>query len=184
MQPRIDLLTLAVDDLDAERRFYLDGLGWQASLDVPGEVLFLQLNHGLLVGLFGADDLAQDMGAHRGSVRVGAGFTLAHNVGSAAEVREVLARAEAAGATVVKPAQDAAFGGYHAYFADPDGIRWEVAWNPGLEVLPDGRVRIGLVEPRDAPDGPGGPAAPPSDASSASSAAPPPAPSPVSHGDD
>ena len=160
MQPRLDLLTVAVNDLDAERRFYLDGLGWTAALDVPGEVLFLQLNHGLLVALFGAEDLAVDMGADRGSVRVGQGFTLAHNVGSAAEVREVLAAALAAGATVVKPAQDAAFGGYHAYFADPDGIRWEVAWNPGLEILPDGRVRIGLVEPPDAPDAPGGPVAP------------------------
>jgi uncharacterized protein len=147
MQPRLDLLTVAVDDLAAERRFYLDGLGWQASLDVPGEVLFLQLGHGLLVGLFGARDLAEDMGTDPASVVVGAGFTLAHNVGSPEEVREVLARAQAAGATVVKPAQDAAFGGYHAYFADPDGIRWEVAWNPGLRVLDDGTVRIEAVPP-------------------------------------
>jgi catechol 2,3-dioxygenase-like lactoylglutathione lyase family enzyme len=149
MQPRLDLLTVAVDDLEAERRFYLDGLGWPAALDVPGEVLFLQLNHGLLVGLFGARDLAVDMGADPASVVVGAGFTLAHNVGSAEEVREVLARAQAAGATVVKPAQDAAFGGYHAYFADPDGVRWEVAWNPGLRVLDDGTVRIEVVPPAD-----------------------------------
>jgi catechol 2,3-dioxygenase-like lactoylglutathione lyase family enzyme len=156
MQPRLDLLTLAVDDLGAARRFYLDGLGWPAALDVPGEVLFLQLNHGLLVGLFGADDLATDMGTDPASVRPGAGFTLAHNVGSPAEVRDVLGRAQRAGATVVKPAQDAAFGGYHAYFADPVGLRWEVAWNPGWRVLPDGTVRIGAVEPPAAPAaGPG-----------------------------
>jgi catechol 2,3-dioxygenase-like lactoylglutathione lyase family enzyme len=153
MQPRLDLLTLAVDDLDAARRFYLDGLGWPAALDVPGEVLFLQLNHGLLVGLFGSRDLADDMEADRASVLPGAGFTLAHIVGSPADVRDVVARAQQAGATVVKPPQDAAFGGYHAYFADPVGLRWEVAWNPGWRVLPDGTVQIGLVQPTD-PDQP------------------------------
>jgi catechol 2,3-dioxygenase-like lactoylglutathione lyase family enzyme len=157
MQPRLDLLTLAVDDLDAARRFYLDGLGWAAALDVPGEVLFLQLNHGLLVGLFGAADLATDMGADPASVRPGVGFTLAHDVGSPAEVRDVLAQALQAGATLVKPAQDAAFGGYHAYFADPVGLRWEVAWNPGWQVLPDGTVRIGP-----APSPESSPGAPPS----------------------
>jgi catechol 2,3-dioxygenase-like lactoylglutathione lyase family enzyme len=147
MRPRLDLITVAVPDLDGARRFYVDGLGWEPVLDVPGEVVFLQLNHGLLVGLFGAADLAADMGgADPSSVVPGAGFALAQIVGSPEEVREVLARAEAAGATVVKPAQRAAFGGYHCYFADPAGVRWEIAYNPGFEVLPDGRVRIGPIE--------------------------------------
>jgi hypothetical protein len=30
----------------------------------------------------------------------------------------------------VKPAQDAEWGGYSGYFADPDGYLREVAWNP------------------------------------------------------
>src|SRR4051794_7970496 len=80
MQPRLDLLTVAVPDLDAARRFYVDGLGWEPTLDVPGEVVFLQLGHGLLVGLFGAADLAADMGQDPASVVPGAGFALAHNV--------------------------------------------------------------------------------------------------------
>lgn len=146
MQPRLDLLTLAVPDLAAARRFYVDGLGWTAALDVPGEILFIQLNHGLLVGLFGADDLATDMGEDCASVVSGAGFTLAHNVPTRAAVDEVLERAQAAGARIVKPAQEAAFGGYHGYFADPAGIRWEVAHNPGWHVAPDGRVTLGVLE--------------------------------------
>lgn len=143
MQPRLDLLTLAVADLEAARRFYRDGLGWEPTLDVPGEVIFFQLNHGLLVGLFGAVDLAADMGSAAGAVVPGAGYTLAHNVDSPGAVREVLERARAAGARILKPAQVAAFGGYHGYFADPSGICWEVAHNPGWTVAADGRVTIG-----------------------------------------
>ena len=51
--------------------------------------------------------------------------------------------AEAAGATIIKPAQATDWGGYHGYFADPDGHAWEVAHNPswplgdnGLPTLP------------------------------------------------
>ncbi len=56
-------------------------------------------------------------------------FTLAHNVAAPAEVDDVLATARAAGATV-HPAQQRDWGGYSGYFVDPDGFRWEVAFNP------------------------------------------------------
>ncbi|MFP5347643.1 MAG: VOC family protein [Actinomycetes bacterium] len=146
MRPRLDLLTVAVSDLDVARRFYCEGLGWTATLDVPGEVLFVQVNHGLLLAFFGARDLAADMGVGSGPVVPGSGFTLAHNVDSPAAVRNVLAEAEAAGATIVKPAQRAEWGGFHGYFVDPCGIRWEVAHNSGLHVAPDGTISLGPVE--------------------------------------
>jgi uncharacterized glyoxalase superfamily protein PhnB len=58
------------------------------------------------------------------------GVTLAHNVATKAEVDQVFAQAVAAGATPRKQPQDAFWGGYSGYFADPDGYLWEVAWNP------------------------------------------------------
>lgn len=58
-------------------------------------------------------------------------LTLAHNVPTPAEVDAVLAEAVAAGGTLVAAAQDRAWGGRSGYFADPDGFRWEVAYNPG-----------------------------------------------------
>jgi uncharacterized glyoxalase superfamily protein PhnB len=76
----------------------------------------------------------------------GAGFTLAHNVGSEDEVRAVVDRAVAAGATVVKEPQPADFGGLQAYLADPAGVVWEIAYNPGLRFLDDGSVRFGSDE--------------------------------------
>jgi catechol 2,3-dioxygenase-like lactoylglutathione lyase family enzyme len=128
MKPRVHFITLPVRDLDAARRFYVDGLGWTPLLDVAGEVIFIQVGPGLLLALFASDE------------RV----TLSHNVDSAAEVAEVLDQVRASGGTIVRPAAPAAeFAGTSGLFEDPDGHRWEVAHNPGWGVDPDGRVHIG-----------------------------------------
>lgn len=147
MQPRIDLITIGVPDLDQARRFYADGLGWEPLLDVPGEVVFLQVGHGRVLALFGAQDLVEDIGGGPpADAPRGAGVTLAQIVDSVAEVAEVIARAESAGATVLKPAQNAVWGGHHGYFADPSGFIWEIAYNPGFRVAPDGQVSMGPVD--------------------------------------
>lgn len=52
---------------------------------------------------------------------------LAHNVGSRAEVDALVEEAETAGATVTNPPSETDWGGYSAYFTDPDGHLWEVA---------------------------------------------------------
>lgn len=57
-------------------------------------------------------------------------FTLAHNVASPDAVHAVLREAQAAGATLASPGVQRDWGGYSGYFADPDGFRWEVAFNP------------------------------------------------------
>lgn len=64
------------------------------------------------------------------------------NVRSKAEVDAALDAAKAAGATILKPAQQAFWGGYSGYFADPDGHPWEVAHNPHWKVESDGRVAL------------------------------------------
>lgn len=61
-------------------------------------------------------------------------LSLGHNVASAAEVDNVMAQADHAGATIVKPAGDTFWGGYAGYFQDPDGHLWEVVWNPQFDV--------------------------------------------------
>ncbi|RAY16078.1 VOC family protein [Actinomadura craniellae] len=145
MQPRVDLITLGVPDLAAARRFYVEGLGWEPMTEVEGEIVFLQVGHGLALALFGAEDLEKDLG---GTAPAGGptGMTLAHNVGGEKEVVEVMNRAAAAGAAILKEPQPAAFGGFHGYFADPAGFRWEVCHNPGWSVGPDGRPAIVPVD--------------------------------------
>ena len=56
--------------------------------------------------------------------------TLGHNVASRDEADQVMAQAERAGATLVKPVHDTFWGGYAGYFQDPDGHLWEAVWNP------------------------------------------------------
>ena len=142
MEQRLSLITLGVPDLDEARRFYLEGLGWTPVLDVAGQVTFIQVAPGLLLSLFDAAQLAEDVGDGRPAASTVGNVTLAHNVGSEAEVDAALEDAVRAGATLVKPAQRAAWGGYHGYFADPAGTPREVAFNPGLVVDDDGAVRM------------------------------------------
>lgn len=146
MEPRVSFITLGVDDLDASRRFYVDGLGWPPTFEVPNEVTFIQVGPGLLLALWGAAELDADSGV---TVRspLGGSIALAHNVDSDEAVVRVLAEAERAGATILKPAQRAEFGGFHGYFADPSGVRWEVAHNPGWSVGADGHVTLGPIDP-------------------------------------
>ena len=144
MAQHLNLLTIGVSDLARSRAFYVDGLGWSVVFE-NDQVVFVHLGHGLLLGLFGAADLAVDAGV--GPLDLGSGsMSLANNVGTADEVDAVVELAATAGATVVKRPQVAAFGGYHGYFRDPDGVLWEVAHNPGFAIGPDGRVALVAVE--------------------------------------
>ena len=143
MRPYVSIITLGVDDLGAARRFYVDGLGWPVVMEVEDEVVFLQAGHGLALALWGAEELAADIGPGTpvGDPAQGA-VALAHNVGSDEEVGRVLAEAEAAGGTILAPPRPAIFGGLQGYFADPAGHRWEVAHNPTFAVADDGSVSI------------------------------------------
>ena len=136
MQPNCDYATLHHHDYARRLRFetlnriYRDGLGFPAHGDFEG-VTFFKLR-GAWLSLFPRDELNRDANAATSS-GIG-GFTIAHNVESKAEVEAVLAQAQRAGAQILKPAQDAFWGGYHGFFADPDGFVWEVAWNPHLDL--------------------------------------------------
>ncbi len=142
MKQSAGFITFATADLDAARDFYVSGLGWTATLDVPGEILFLQVGHGLMLGLFDAAHFSADLGEPETPSVPIRGVTLSQNVGSVEEVDRVVSTAERAGAVVVKAPQYASFGGYHGHFRDPNGVIWEVAYNPGWSVEPDGRVRL------------------------------------------
>jgi uncharacterized protein len=142
MRQHVTFITLATRDLDAARTFYVDGLGWTPTLDVPGEIIFFQVGWGTILGLFEALKFNEDLGDDSGRAASISGVTLSQNVDSPAEVDEVIADAVRAGATVVKPPQYASFGGYHGHFADPNGAIWEIAHNPGWSVEDDGTVRL------------------------------------------
>ena len=140
MQPRVDFISLGVRSVAASRRFYVDGLGWPVHREVPGEVVFIQANHGLILSLWDAGQM-QAEAAVDAPAAVPC-VTLSHNVGSSEQVDQVMAQAESAGAAVVAPPKTQPWGGYTGYFADPDGFRWEIAFNPTWAVDDGGQVTV------------------------------------------
>lgn len=130
MHQRLSFITLAVVDLEASRRFYLDGLGWRAVLDVPGEVVMIPVADKVMLSLWDAAAFTAEVGAPPARDGVPP-ITLAHNCPTVADVDRVLEEAAAAGAAAVGSGTERDWGGYSGYFADPDGFRWEVAFNPG-----------------------------------------------------
>jgi catechol 2,3-dioxygenase-like lactoylglutathione lyase family enzyme len=138
MKPRITVLTLGVSDLERSLRFYRDGLGFPTEGIVGtefehGAVAFFELHAGLQFAIWPRESIAHDSGLPVESPSA-TEFTLAHNVGSKAEVDAVMSQARAAGARIVKAASATFWGGYTGYFQDPDRHVWEVAWNPDWPV--------------------------------------------------
>lgn len=137
MDQRVSFITLAVADLDRTRRFYVDGLGWVPALDVQDVIMF-PVAEKVILSLWAREGFESEVGP----VREGPGIvpiTLSHNLASAEEVDRVLGDARAAGAGEVGDGAQRDWGGYSGYFSDPDGFRWEIAYNPqeiGLSVLP------------------------------------------------
>ena len=144
MQPRITLITLGVADLPRAVRFYRDGLGWPTTYEEGGPIAFFE-TAGTRLSLFPLAELVADISPSLPAEEPRAAFngiTLAHNVRTRTEVPDILALAERAGARIVKPAEEASWGGYSGYFCDPDGYFWEVAWNPFNPLNSDGFMTL------------------------------------------
>jgi catechol 2,3-dioxygenase-like lactoylglutathione lyase family enzyme len=144
MQPTINVITLAVSDLDRALTFYRDGLG----LDSPGvvgteftgdetnpggAVVMFRLSGGLVLALYPRTELAKDANVPSGPPKTGE-FSIGHAVAGKEEVDTLLTAAEAAGATVTDRAHDRPWGIYSGYFRDLDGHLWEVLWSSQPEV--------------------------------------------------
>lgn len=138
MEQRLSLVTLGVRDLSVSRAFY-SRLGWKESPPSNDSVAFFQCG-GMVFGLWSRESLAEDAGLEAGNGF--ANVTLAQNVRSRKAVDQTLEQAKHAGATILKPGSEAFWGGYTGYFADPDGFAWEVAWNPGFQILDDGSIKL------------------------------------------
>lgn len=142
MDARIEVITLAVADLDRALAFYRDGLGLESEgvigtefigddVTPAGAIALFKLKGGLLLSLYPRTELAKDADIALGPPKSGE-FSIGHLVSSRAEVDAVLARAQAAGALLTNGPHDRPWGIYSGYFRDPDGHLWEVIWNPRM----------------------------------------------------
>ena len=134
MEQHINYITLGVADLAESRRFYRDVFGWQETAGSNENIAFFQAGNALLLALFGKAALAHDAQIPEQSSGFPR-FTLAHNVGSEAEVDALFAGFAAKNINIIKAPQKAFWGGYSGYLTDPDGFLWEIAFNPFLQKL-------------------------------------------------
>ena len=138
MEQRISLITLGVADVSRARTFY-ERLGWHGQ--ELEETVFFQAGSMALI-LWGRAKLAGDSGVADTGASGFDGVVLAHNLRSRAEVDALMATAATAGAEITQPARETFYGGYAGCFRDPDGHVWEIAWNPGFTLNPDGSLTL------------------------------------------
>lgn len=139
MNQHLHIVTLGVSDLKRSHEFYSQTLGWKPSRPQEG-ISFFQAG-GVVLALFPREELAED--ALVPSEGQGfAGFTLAYNAQSEAEVDELIRDLKAKGVKILKEPQKVSWGGYSSYFADPDGNCWEVAYNPFFPFDEDGNLKL------------------------------------------
>ncbi len=144
MEPRLNVITLAVNDLEKSLAFYRDGLGlpttgiiateFKGTENEPaGAVVFFELRGGLMFALYPRQELAKDARVPN-TAASSLEFSLGYLVGSKKEVDELLGKAQAAGGTITDRPHDRAWGIYSGYFKDLDGHLWEIIWNPEMPV--------------------------------------------------
>lgn len=137
----LSLVTLGVANLPRSVSFY-ESLGFRRKAKDLVGVGFFQAG-ACAISVFPSQELAKDANvAFENMAETFRGVALAWNCRSKIDVDTVIKRAKSAGAVVRKPAQDAFWGGYTGYFADPDGHLWEVAFNPDFPLDEDGRLQI------------------------------------------
>jgi catechol 2,3-dioxygenase-like lactoylglutathione lyase family enzyme len=136
MKPRMNVLTIGVDNLDKSYEFYHTGLGLASKGIVGtefehGAIAFFELQNGMTLALYPRKSLALDAGIPL-SAPSPTEFSIGHNVRSKAAVDSVMELAKKAGAKIKEHARDRFWGGYSGYFQDPDGHLWEVVFNPNM----------------------------------------------------
>ena len=140
MSAHISLITLGVADVAMATAFY-ERLGLVRSKTASQESVSFFRAGPVVLALWSREAQRED--AEAADLWTGnGGIVVAQNVASEGEVDAVMAKAEAAGARILKPAAKTFWGGYDGYFADPDGHVWEVAFNPFWRLGEDGRVML------------------------------------------
>jgi catechol 2,3-dioxygenase-like lactoylglutathione lyase family enzyme len=132
-------ITLAVADVARSAEFYRALLGIEGSgvigteyppteTQAGGTTAMFTLDDGLIVSVYGRDDMAKDSGV---ALADGPAATIGHFVDSQADAEAFLDRARIAGATMLAAPYTRPWGMWSGFFQDPDGHLWEVVANPG-----------------------------------------------------
>jgi catechol 2,3-dioxygenase-like lactoylglutathione lyase family enzyme len=140
MNQHIHLITLGVSDFKKSYKFYAETMGWNPASASQGDTAFFQAG-GVVLSIYPREKLAEDAlispEGHGFS-----GITLAYNARSESEVYDIINDLRSKGVKILKEPQKVFWGGYNAYFADPDGYCWEVAYNPFFPFEENGNLKL------------------------------------------
>lgn len=127
MEPRLSVIILAVEDVERSTAFYQD-LGFPID-EQHDEVTFFRLS-GIKLAVLDRDFLEKDTGVTLNKEGYSP-FNICHMVNSVSEVDSIISTAIKSGATMVRPATNAIWGGYSGFFKDPDNNLWEIGFEQG-----------------------------------------------------
>jgi len=140
MKQHVHLVTLGVNDFKKSVEFYTNILSWKPASGSNNDITFFQAGS-VVLSIYSREKLAGDaLVSSDGSGF--AGFTLAYNAHSEAEVDDIIENLKSKGVKIVKEPQKVSWGGYSSYFADPDGYLWEVAYNPFFPFDGNGNLKL------------------------------------------
>lgn len=142
MKAQINIITLAVNDLERSAAFYRDGLEFQtrgilgtafagSATEPAGAVCFFELSGGLILALYPRSELAKDANLPEAPASA-IEFSIGYLADDKEDVDRIMEQARRAGATLTEAPHDRPWGIYSGYFKDIDGHLWEIIWNPGL----------------------------------------------------
>lgn len=147
LEPRISIISLAVQDIHRSFDFYARGLGFPTTRTPESGWIGFRLN-GICLCIYPYADLAKEHLPRK--IDPAGAFdrsrmppvTLAYNTRTKDEVPQVLDLAARAGGKIEKPPEETFWGGYSGYFSDPDGHLWEVAWADSWKFNSDGSLIV------------------------------------------
>jgi len=132
---RINIITLAVTDLDKSIKFYMNGLGFKSrNTDYtrynPNPVIFFNTDGGVIFGLTTARINGLDTSENMREPKMLSGVILEYVCKDKEEVDIILTMAKKAGATSIVDPVETEWDGYMGYFRDLDGYDWTVLYDP------------------------------------------------------
>lgn len=128
LAPHLAAVTLGVRDIETSGRFYA-GLGFPLDVRSDARRAWFQLN-GLALCLVQRGLADPELGP--GTPGEGL-VSLRHAVVASRDIEAILVAVTHAGGRVLRAPSELPWGGRAAWFADPDGHRWEVVFDPRLQ---------------------------------------------------
>ncbi|MDQ0185701.1 VOC family protein [Cytobacillus kochii] len=127
MRPKINIITLAVNDLEKSIVFYKDGLGLPMEEFVEGaDHIIFGMEGDLSLVLYLRTELEEFNQSN--SVEKSSKVILSHAAESKEEVDSILKTATEFGGSLLPNQPKEYDWGYSGYFKDPDGHIWEIVY--------------------------------------------------------